>query len=176
MVHKQPQDTFNEMITNTQTSVNDLSYQHPILLVFLRHFGCTFCREAMATLSKQRPQIESLGTRMVLVHLSDNETAESYFKDFGLDGIWHVSDSSAIFYKEFGLVKGNFKQLFGLTMWMDGIKRGAFAKYGVGALLGDGFQMPGVFMIHNGEIHDKFIHASVSDQPDYHKLINCCVV
>ena len=169
-------ESLKSMITNTETSVYDLSYQHPILLVFLRHFGCTFCREAIDSLSKERKQIESLGSRIVFVHLSNDEKAEEYFKKYNIEGIWYVSDPEARFYRQFGLLRGNFKQLFGLTMWMDGIKRGAFAKYGVGAILGDGFQMPGAFMVRNGEILDQFIHQSVSDQPDYNKMINCCVV
>lgn len=175
MAEKSLVETLNDMITNTETSVYDLSFQHPILLVFLRHFGCTFCREAIANLSQKRKQIESLGTKIVLVHLSDPNTGEKYLHEYGLLNIGHVSDPSAKFYNRFGLMRGNFKQLFGLTMWMDGIKRGAFAKYGVGAILGDGFQMPGAFMIQNGVIQDQFRYNSVSDQPDYNALLNCCV-
>jgi len=175
MEHKQLLETINDMNTNVGTTVYDLSYQHPILLVFLRRFGCTFCREAMDTLSKERKQIEALGTRVVLVHMGNDQMANENWETYNLQGIWHVSDPEAKFYRAFGLMRGNFKQLFGLTMWMDGIQRGAFKKYGVGALIGDGFQMPGAFMIQNGQIQDSFIHKSVSDQPDYHKMMNCCV-
>lgn len=176
MEGKQIIETIHDMNTNTGVSVYDLSYQHPILLVFLRRFGCTFCREAMDTLSKERQRIESLGTRIVLVHMGSEGEANENWEKFNLPNIWHVSDPSARFYGAFGLLRGNFKQLFGLTMWMDGINRGAFKKYGVGGLIGDGFQMPGAFMIHNGQIQDRFVHKGVSDQPDYDKMLNCCVV
>jgi len=176
MEQHQAIETIHHMMTNTDTSVYDLSYQHPILLVFLRRFGCTFCREAMDTLSQERKKMEALGTRIVLVHMGDEATANENWKKFNLQGIWHVSDPNAQFYHSFGLLRGNFKQLFGLTMWMDGVKRGAFKKYGVGGLIGDGFQMPGAFMIQNGQIQDSFVHQSVSDQPDYDKMLNCCVI
>ena len=176
MENKQLLETINVMMTNTDTSVYDLSYQHPILLVFLRRFGCTFCREAMNTLSEERQKIEALGTRIVLVHMGDEAMANKNWETYNLQGIWHVADPKANFYQDFGLMRGSFKQLFGLTMWMDGIQRGAFKKYGVGALVGDGFQMPGAYMIQNGQILDSFVHKSVSDQPDYYKMLNCCVV
>lgn len=169
-------DTITQMHTNKGTTVYDLSYQHPILMIFLRRFGCTFCREAMDTLSRERKHIEALGTRIILVHMGDDATAEENFKQYNLPNIWHVSDPDARFYKDFGLLRGNFRQLFGLTMWMDGVRRGAFQKYGVGAIVGDGFQMPGAFMLQNGEIRESFVHKVVSDQPNYNEMMQCCVV
>jgi hypothetical protein len=41
--------------------------------------------------------------------------------------------------------------------------------------MGDGFQMPGVFVITDGAIRESFIHKIVSDQPDYEDLLQCCV-
>jgi hypothetical protein len=40
--------------------------------------------------------------------------------------------------------------------------------------IGDGFQMPGIFMIHNGRIADSYIHKTASDRPDYDNIIKCC--
>jgi hypothetical protein len=40
--------------------------------------------------------------------------------------------------------------------------------------VGDGFQMPGIFMIHNGRIADSYIHKTASDKPDYEDIIKCC--
>ncbi|MGP1310160.1 MAG: hypothetical protein ACTS27_08185, partial [Phycisphaerales bacterium] len=39
-----------------------------LLLVFLRHAGCTFCREALADVAKRRRRIENAKVRIVLVH------------------------------------------------------------------------------------------------------------
>ena len=69
-----------------------------------------------------------------------------------------------------------YEELEDSAATQDGVKRGAFKKYGVGGLIGDGFQMPGAFMIQNGQIQDSFVHQSVSDQPDYDKMLNCCVL
>ncbi|MDV7393380.1 hypothetical protein RZS08_18550, partial [Arthrospira platensis SPKY1] len=65
------EDLLQEMITNTGNSVLDLSKQKPVLLVFLRHFGCTFCREALEDISQKRASIEANGTQIVFVHMSN---------------------------------------------------------------------------------------------------------
>ena len=46
-----------------------LSAERPVLVVFLRHTGCAFCREALSDLQKQRSGIESRGTSIALVHM-----------------------------------------------------------------------------------------------------------
>ena len=44
-----------------------LSETSPVLLVFLRHAGCTFCREAIGDVARDRGAIERSGVRIVLV-------------------------------------------------------------------------------------------------------------
>ena len=40
----------------------------------------------------------------------------------------------------------------------------------VGKLVGDGFQMPGVFLLRNGRIEKAFRHQTAADRPDYCEL------
>ena len=144
------------------------------MLVFLRHFGCTFCREALSDIATQRTQIEEKGMQIVLVHMSDVETAHQYFERYNLQGAVHVSDPECRFYQAFGLVKGSFNQLFGLATWIRGFSAGVVAGHGIGPQLGDGFQMPGVFVIQDGTIKSSFIHKLASDRPDYFQLAQDC--
>lgn len=168
--------TLQEMMTNEGISLHDLSMQQPVLLVFLRHFGCTFCREALADLSEHRKSIEETGAKIVFVHMASNDIAERYFNRYDLDGATHISDPTCKYYSVFGLVKGNFTQLFGLQTWIRGFSAGVMAGHGVGPQLGDGFQMPGVFVISEGEIKESFIHKLASDRPDYYALAKCCQI
>ncbi|MEM1217075.1 MAG: SelL-related redox protein, partial [Bacteroidota bacterium] len=145
------QELLASMRTNTENDLWQMSFQHPVLLIFLRHFGCTFCREALSDIAKSRASIEMTGTRVVFVHMTDNKTAERYFQRYGLSGAVHVSDPACKFYESFGLVKGNFTQLFGLQSWIRGFQAGVINGHGVGhKQIGDGFQMPGVFVLHDG--------------------------
>ncbi len=165
-----------QMQTNSGTNLLKLSFQQPVMLVFLRPLGCVFCREALNEISKKRGAIENLGARIVLVHMADNETAERYFLRYNLSDIVHISDPACQFYAAFGLTKGTMTQLFGLQTWIKGFQSGV---KGGGEVLqvGDGFQMPGVFILQEGEIKEEFIHKLVSDRPDYLGLVkNCCEI
>ncbi|MCB9284048.1 MAG: redoxin domain-containing protein [Lewinellaceae bacterium] len=170
------EDLMQGMITNLGDSLFDLSYRQPVLLVFLRHFGCTFCREALADISRKRASIEEKGTRIVFVHMADNEIAEQYFQKYNLPGAVHISDPACQYYAAFGLSKGTFTQLFGLSTWVRGFSAGVLDGHGIGPQLGDGFQMPGIFVLVNGKVRDSFIHKLASDRPDYEGLVECCTV
>lgn len=169
-------EVMNNMRIQSGESLYDLSKQQPILLVFLRHFGCTFCREALADIAERRTAIEATGTKIVFVHMSENKLAERYFNRYDLAGIDHISDPECQYYIAFGLTKGSFTQLFGLKSWVRGFQTGIIKGHFVGTQLGDGFQMPGVFTIQNGELKDSFIHKVASDRPDYESLVKCCAI
>ncbi|MGK0364680.1 MAG: peroxiredoxin [Saprospiraceae bacterium] len=170
------EDYLQEMTTNVGNSLEELSCQRPVLLVFLRHFGCTFCREAMAELSKRRASIEAQGTHLIFVHMAENEIAERYFNRYDLSGVEHVSDPNCKYYTGFGLTKGSFNQLFGLQSFMRGFSAGVIKGHGIGSQLGDGFQMPGVFVLRGGQIRESFIHKLSSDRPNYEELAKCCTM
>lgn len=157
------------------SDIHLISFQKPILLVFLRHFGCTFCREAMDDLRNRRNAIDQKNVKIILVHMTDPAIAKSYFEKYDLHDLESVSDPSCSVYSAFGLLKGTFKQLFGLRSWIRGFDAGVMQGHGVGVMLGDGFQMPGVFLLKNGKIENQFIHQFASDRPDYEALTSCTV-
>jgi peroxiredoxin len=165
-----------QMVANTGDNLYDLSNRQPVMLVFLRHFGCTFCREALADIAHKRASIENTGTRIVFVHMAEHELAERYFDRYGLEGVMHISDPACRFYAAFGLVKGSLTQLFGLHSFIRGFQSSIVEGHGLGPMLGDGFQMPGVFVLHEGAVRESFIHKLASDRPDYVNLAKCCLL
>lgn len=168
-----------EMVTSTGENLQQISVRVPIMLFFLRHFGCSFCREALAELAKKRKKIEAAGIRLIFVHMSTYNIAEGYFKKYRLQNISHISDPTCNFYAAFGLVKGNFNQLLGLTNIIRGFESGALFAHGIAFntnLLGDALQMPGIFLIFKNEIRESYVHEKSSDKPDYDQLMQCCVL
>lgn len=147
-----------------------------MLLVFLRHFGCTFCREALKDLSSKKESYEKDGVHLIFVHMADPAEAESYFLKYHLENAEHVSDPECRFYSSLGLGKGSFSQLFGLRVMMRGVEAGIINGHGIGRQIGDGFQMPGVFLVQNGIIRERFVHQFASDRPDYDELVSCCIL
>lgn len=167
--------SLRDMTTSRGRTVAALSHTQPVLLVFLRHFGCTFCREALQDLSNNLSRIERLGAGLVLVHMSDDKTANEYFDSYQLSGVEHVADPGCKHYRTFGLAKGTARQLFGLHSWIRGFQAGVIDGHGVGYRpLGDGFQMPGVFVIKDGQVSGKFIHKLAGDRPAYVDLLQQC--
>ncbi len=163
------------IITNKGHNLFDLSAQSPVLLVFLRHFGCVFCKESLYDVATKRGKFETEGIKIVLVHMADSQTADSYFKEFGLQNIEHVSDPDCKNYAVFGLVKGSFSQLYGLKTWIRGFEVTATKPNLPNIMrIGDGLQMPGIFLIKDGKIVESFIYNSIADKPNYETFIDVC--
>ena len=176
IINEKAIENIQTMCLNTGEKLREISDKQPVMLIFLRHFGCTFCREALSEISMKREELTATGTKIVFVHMSDNDTATRYFNRYNLEGADHISDPECNYYAAFGLVKANATQLMGLRVWMRGFNAGVVGGHGIGKLMGDSFQMPGIFLIQNGQIRDQYIHKLSSDKPDYAKLTECCQV
>ncbi len=161
--------------TQTGQSLADLSAETPVLVIFLRHLGCTFCRQDLAELRKQREQIEGSGTRIVAVHMGSHQQAQTLFAHYGLDDLLQVSDPSCQLYQAFQLGRMTAGVMFHPTVWWRGFQAGMIQGHGVGHLVGDGFQMPGVFLIQDRTILREFRHQLACDRPDYRELSVCPV-
>lgn len=157
--------------TDEGISIEQMSRFSPVLLVFLRHAGCTFCREALADLAKQRRSIEGAGANIVLVHMGEAEFGREFFRRYGLDHLPQISDPHCTLYRAFGLRKGTMRMLFGPKVWWRGFDAGVLHRHGIGLLAGDGFQMPGVFLVFHGQLLRCFRHQSAADRPDYLQFV-----
>ncbi|MEQ9616791.1 MAG: peroxiredoxin-like family protein [Phycisphaerales bacterium] len=140
-----------------------------LLVVFLRHAGCTFCREALGDLRSERGKITESGARIVLVHMSRDDSIERLAERYGLGDVLFVRDPDRALYRAFELRRGSLGQLFGwrvIRRWIAATFRG----HGIGGLRGDGFQMPGAFLVRDGIIVRAFRHETAADRPDYCEL------
>ena len=157
--------------TNRNESLKELSYKQPILLIFLRHFGCAFCKETLWLLQKLRVDIENKGTLITLVHLHTEAEAQTEFLKYNLADLDRIADPESMLYKGFNLKRATLSQLLGIKVWIRGmylwLTKGTFINTPDGV---NAFQMPGVFLIHKGEIIKKYIHPTAADIPPYLEL------
>lgn len=160
--------------TNKGVSLMDISNEHPVMLVFLRHFGCTFCKETLWFINNLKPEILAKGTKIVLVHMHNEEKANSELKKYNLSDLDTVSDPESMLYKGFHLKRGTLSQVLGFKVWFRGIylwlTKGAFISSPEGV---DTFQMPGIFLVYRGEIIKQYIHLTAADVPPYLELATC---
>lgn len=150
-----------------------LAEQSPLLLVFLRHFGCSFCRQAISDVAELQTELASRRVRPVFVHLGPPDLAKVYFAYYGIGGVERVNDPEALVYKlpVFALGRKNpLMQALNPAVWV-GWLRGTIFKHGIGKIQGDGHQMPGIFFIKGGKIVRRFIYKTIADEPDYLKLV-----
>jgi peroxiredoxin len=162
--------SLGNIYTNQGSSLQEHADASPTMLVFLRHFGCPFCREMLSEIQHNRAQIEKEGTKIVLVHLVDDAKAEEITSHFGLQDLPRISDPNKRIYKAFGLSRGNLEQLFGFNVLVRGVMHTILKLNPPRPIMGDAFQMPGIFVIHKGMVIHTFKHTSLADRPDYIEL------
>jgi len=128
------------------------------LLVFLRHFGCIFCRETVADLrevAEKDPEFPK-----VLFFFEGTPTEGRAFLRRYWPRAHAVADPRKRFYEAFGVERGGLRQTLGPAVW--GAARRARAKgLSQGPRAGDVWRMPGVFLVRDGAVvwsHD-FRHA-----------------
>jgi len=157
--------------TQYGVSLDEISRLSPVLVVLLRHAGCLFCREALADLQIRRREIEGEDTQLVLVHMGSEEDAGEFFARFGLADVPRISDPERSLYRAFGLGRGALSAVFGPRVWWRGFEAVILGGHRIGRLTGDGFQMPGAFLVFHGEVVRSYRHQSAADRPDYLSLV-----
>jgi peroxiredoxin len=166
-------DALRDTVTTAGKTLAQLSDERPVLIVFLRHAGCTFCREAAADLAARRAEIQRQGTQIVLVHMGSVKQGHAFFAQYGLDDLPQVSDPGRQLYQAFDLDHGTVGQLLGPRVWWRGFKAGILRGHGVGKWQGDVLQMPGTFLVYRGQIVKAFRHKTAADRPDYAEMAAC---
>lgn len=156
--------------TSDGENLDELVQKQPVLVVFLRHFGCTFCRETLQDLASAKSDINEMGTKLLVVHMVDERHARDILSRYNLGDVTRLSDPERILYKRFNLTKGRFMQIFGPKVLWRGLIAGIFKGNGIGEEDGDAFQMPGVFLLKSGKVIKKFVHRTAADRPDYKGL------
>lgn len=142
----------------------------PTLVVLLRSFGCTFCREAMADVASAKPDILDAGANIAFVHGASSIEAAPWFSKYGLDDLMTVSDPTLAHYQAFGLGRTGPGALVDPTVWARGAVCALSHGFG-GQTAAMMRQLPGVFLVQRDRILAEYRHRSPADRPDYVALV-----
>jgi hypothetical protein len=156
-------DVAGKFRLTTGETLQEASNARLLVLVFLRHFGCTFTRQILRGLDEVHREARARGAELVLVHMLKTGSELRYLGGHG--DVARIADPGCELYRAFGLGRGGFLELFGPRVWWLGAVS-IFKGCGVGHLAGDGLQMPGTFLFQNGRIISAQRAASASDLPD----------
>ena len=162
-----------EYRTESGRTLLELLDESPILLIFLRHFGCSFCRQTLDDVSRIRGVIEAQGIRPVFVHLGTPERAKPYFDYYHLSDVERVSNPEASLHARapFQLGRKNAFSHFLVPAVVKSWLLGGIRKYGIGMIKEDADQMPGIFFLRGRAVVRAFRYKTIADEPDYLKLI-----
>ena len=140
------------------------------LVVLLRHSGCAFCKQTLSDLARQQADIEKAGVGLAVVGMTaSSEGLRALGQQHGLTSATWFADTDRLLYRAMELGRGSFLQLFGPRVWFGGVLA-ALRGHGIGKLEGDGFQMPGAFVIHRGRVVRAYRHATAADRPNLKEL------
>lgn len=137
------------------------------LLVFLRHFGCMFCRETIADLkaaSDANPDYPD-----VLFFFQGTPTEGRAFLRRYWPEARAVADPELDFYERFGVRQGSLLEALGPSVLLAS-RRARKKGHENGPREGDVWRMPGVFAVEGGAIVWAHHPRHAADHPDFARL------
>jgi len=151
----------------TPGTLRDQLGEELTLLVFLRHFGCVFCRETLADMRELAANDPRFPTPLFFFQGSATE-GRAFLRRYWPD-LRAVADPDGRLYDGFGIGRGGVVKMFGPPVWQ--AKRRANAKgHRNGERVGDIWRMPGVFLVSGPRIIWAHEYAHAGDHPDYHEI------
>ncbi len=142
--------------TGETRDLSDFYTEKPLILVFLRHFGCIFCREQIAELREFRSE------NIIFVSMGRIQEASDFKRKMEIPQVM-ISDPNKLLYEAFGLRRGSFGQILNPTLTRKSIRlMQSGHKFGV--LKHDPWMMAGVFRIEqDGEVSYSHYASDISD-------------
>jgi AhpC/TSA antioxidant enzyme len=139
----------------------------PTLVVFLRHFGCLFCREVVRDL-REVSESDPGYPRVVFVHQGTPSEGDTFFARLWPE-VDAISDPSARLYRHFGVERGNLAQMFGPRSTACAV-RAMVKGNGIGKKVGDGWTLPTVFLVDDRKIVWIYNGEHAGDHPDWRAI------
>ena len=111
-----------------------------------------------------------MGTQLAFVHPSDEKTAEPFFIRYALNEIPRVSDPGGGSYRAFQLDRMRAIDFLKPKAIWRAFQATVLKRQGIGMISGDEFQLPGVFLIHKGQIQKSYFYKQPWEHPDFVEL------
>lgn len=137
------------------------------LLVFLRHFGCIFCRETVADMRALTERDGRFPKPLFFFQGSATEGRALLRRDW--PSVRAIADPEAEIYEAFGLQRGNLFQMFRPAVWA-GRSLAKAKGHENGPHDGDIWRMPGVYLARGAAISWAHHYRHAADHPDYEQI------
>ncbi len=149
-------------VEGREVALGSLWRDRPAVTVWLRHYGCLFCREQAAEMRTVQPRIEQLGARLVFVGNGGVRQARAFQAQHAAD-VTVLTDPELRSYRAIGARSGVFSTV-GPGAWRAGLRalsRGARQT----SVKGHPFQQGAVLVIAPG---DRVVFSHISNTAGDH--------
>jgi len=163
-----PGDAFPNLRLNTvdgDVELRERWERGPLVVMFMRHFGCAFCREHLKEMGRAFGDFQEAGADVVAVFQYDAQSTQKFCdgRDVPFDCL---GDPERVAYAEVSLGRGSATQIVNPKVALRALgaaRHGAFAGPPRG---GDVAQLPGTFVVgRDGRVVLAHYSASSSDNP-----------
>jgi len=134
------------------------------LIVFLRHFGCMFCRETLSDIREASEKDDGFPTPLFFFQGTPTE-GRAFLRRYW-PGLRAVADPRAEFYDAFGVGRGGLIKMLGPAVWSAKARAEAKGHHN-GERMNDIWRMPGLFLIRGRNVLWSHDYRHAADQPDY---------
>ena len=161
-----PVITVTNALDSSGFCLSDLWKEGPAVLVFLRHLGCSFCREHVAQLRQDRDRFRDCSASIGLVTVGLPRETEAFCRERDLFSAFTcLCDPGKAAYEAYGLSRAPARELITPHVLARGFQAALHGHF-VGMPKGDPFQMPGTFIVDvHGEIRYAHRHRDMADNP-----------
>lgn len=159
-------------LTADGEEVSLMSYvgERPLLLTFLRHFGCIHCREWLADLEAHKDAIDEAGLNVLAVALGQPKHAR-HFGDKLAPSVDCVTNEEPDLYEAYGIGRGHLLQLVAPDAVLAGA-RAAGKGHMQGKATGDRQRLTATFIVDTeGTIRYAYYGKHAGDHPDLPALL-----
>jgi hypothetical protein len=134
------------------------------LLVFLRYFGCIFCREMVADVRAAAEQ--DAGYPDVLFFFQGSPTEGRAFLRRYWPEARAVADADHAFYEDFGVERGGLLDVLGPRALL-ATRRAKAKGHEFGERSGDVWRMPGLFLVRDEQVLWQHQFSHQADHPRF---------
>ena len=151
-------------------SLRDQLGAAPTLLVFLRHFGCPFCKETIAGL-RAASQASANYPAVLFFYQGSPTEGKAFLRRYWPEAR-AIADPEAVFYDGFGIARGGIMQMFHPAVVPALVRAGAKGFLGGGGDDGGGDtrRMPGLFLARGGEVLWSHLARHQADHPEFARI------
>lgn len=149
-------------------SLRDQLGAAPTLLVFLRHFGCPFCKETIAGL-RAASQASANYPAVLFFYQGSPTEGKAFLRRYWPEAR-AIADPDALFYDGFGIARGGIMQMFHPAVIPALVRAGAKGFLGGDDGGGDTRRMPGLFLARGGEVLWSHLARHQADHPEFARI------